>query len=75
MSHDSRGDAKDGESGTLLFILLILLLVGGVGAGGYWVLGQRRQAAVQADMQAMEAERAAQEAAAAEESLRKAKVP
>jgi uncharacterized protein HemX len=72
MSHNFNGDAQDGEGGFLIWILLIVLLLGGVGFGGYWVLGQRQQAARQAEMQALEAERNAKEAA---EAARKARAP
>lgn len=72
MSQEMGDDAKDGDSGLLILILLIVLLLGGIGMGGYWFVGHRRQAAVQAEMQAREAAQAAQEAAAAHQ---KAKAP
>jgi uncharacterized protein HemX len=75
MSTNLHETARDGESGVLIVVLLILLLLGGLGAGAYWFLGQRRQAAVQMEIQAMEAERAASEARHAADLERKSKSP
>jgi hypothetical protein len=71
MSHNRNGNDHDTESGVLIWILLIVLLLGGIGTGGYFVL-RKRQAAVQAERMAVEVERAARDA---EEAARKAKAP
>jgi uncharacterized protein HemX len=73
MSNERQVDARDGENGILILVLLILLILGGIGAGAFWFLGQRRQAAVQTEIQAMKAERAAREAAKAAADVQRKK--
>jgi hypothetical protein len=41
MSDEYRGESHDGESGVLLWALVILLLLMGAGAGTYFLIGQR----------------------------------
>jgi hypothetical protein len=71
MSDEYRSDPGDGESGvsTILVVILLLLAVAG---GGFFLLAGRQSAARQVEIQAVEAERAAQEAA---EAQRRAKGP
>jgi len=59
-----------GEGTLMIAILVILVLLGGLGGGAYLVVGQRQQAVRQAEIQAMEAEFAAQHAAKAADKSR-----
>jgi uncharacterized protein HemX len=61
MSESPYEHERDGDGGLLTLIVIILLLLGLAG-GGVWVFQQRRQATMQAEVQALEAARAAEDA-------------
>jgi flagellar basal body-associated protein FliL len=75
VSNELRDDSRESENGIFILVLVILLLLGAVGGGAYWFLGQRQQAAARMEMQAMEAERAAEAARHAAEVKDKSKLP
>jgi uncharacterized protein HemX len=61
MSNSSYDQERDGDGGLLTLLLIVFLLLGLVG-GGVWVFQQRRQATMQAEVRALEAARAAEDA-------------
>jgi uncharacterized protein HemX len=70
MSDEMHSDDRDGEGGMLIVIVAVLLLLV-IGGGGAFVALRQRTVARDAEMRAVEAERAAREAAGQEP----AKVP
>jgi hypothetical protein len=75
MSDELRDDSRATENGIFILVLVILLLLGVIGGGAYWFLGHRRQVIVQMELQAKEAERAAEAARHAAEVQEKSKLP
>jgi uncharacterized protein HemX len=59
---DSPYDHERESDGGLLTLIVIILLLLGLAGGGFWVFQQRKQATMQAEMQALEAARAAEDA-------------
>jgi uncharacterized protein HemX len=75
MSEDPYRIPRESESGILIVVVLILLLLGAIAGGAYWIMGQRRQAAMHAEIQAMETERAAHQAASKAAAQQNSKAP